>query len=159
MIEEFKGEYRWLSNFAPVDIKWENDIVYPSVEHFFVSWKTNHVPTKRKIAGMEHPAQAKKYGQKLDLPDNWEQMKDMVMMIGLIEKFQQEPYKTKLLETNDEVIQEGNWWGDTYWGIDLKTGEGQNKLGKMIMEVRDELNAMEEGTSIYFEKEENQTDL
>jgi len=149
MINEFKDEYRWLSNFAPVDIEWEDGIVYPSVEHFYVSFKTDHKPTKKKIAEMEHPAQAKKYGQKLDLPDNWDERKDMVMMLGLISKFQQEPYKTKLLQTGDQYIQEGNWWGDTYWGIDLKTGEGQNTLGKMIMEVRDELKAMEEGTSIY----------
>lgn len=144
MIKEFQKEYRWLSNFAPVDIKWEHGIVYPSVEHFFVSYKTDHIPTKKKIASIEHPAQAKKYGQKIDLVDNWDERKDMVMMIGLIEKFKQEPYRTKLIETGDEYIQEGNYWGDTYWGVDLKTGEGENKLGKMIIEIREEIIKIEE---------------
>jgi len=38
MIKEFKGEYSWLSNFAPVNILLAGKI-YPSVEHAFMSMK------------------------------------------------------------------------------------------------------------------------
>ena len=45
----------------------------------------------------------------------------------------------KLLETKEEELVEGNWWHDTYWGVDSKTGTGQNKLGKILMKVREEV--------------------
>lgn len=36
-------------------------------------------------------------------------------------------------------IQEGNYWGDTFWGVDLKKREGENNLGKLVMEIREKL--------------------
>ena len=33
----------------------------------------------------------------------------------------------------------GNNWGDLIWGVDIETGEGQNLLGKLIMEFRETL--------------------
>ncbi len=40
---------------------------------------------------------------------------------------------------NNSLLQEGNRWGDTFWGVDLRTGKGENKLGKILMRVRKEL--------------------
>jgi predicted NAD-dependent protein-ADP-ribosyltransferase YbiA (DUF1768 family) len=31
-----------------------------------------------------------------------------------------------------------NTWSDTFWGVDLKTGKGDNNLGKLIMKIRKE---------------------
>lgn len=139
MIKEFQGEYRWLSNFAPVNIEY-GGIAYPSVEHYYVAMKTDKNHIREKISTFTHPAQAKKYGQKLPLPDYWDDnYKIKIMMFGLKQKFNQEPYKTKLLKTEDEFIQEGNWWGDKFWGVDLNTGKGKNNLGKIIMEIRETL--------------------
>jgi len=36
-------------------------------------------------------------------------------------------------------LEEGNWWFDLFWGVDIKTREGENNLGKIIMKVRNEL--------------------
>ncbi|MFI4989146.1 MAG: TauD/TfdA family dioxygenase, partial [Alphaproteobacteria bacterium] len=55
--------------------------------------------------------------------------------------------KAKLLATGSGLIEEGNSWGDLYWGIALedkphlgiKAGQGQNRLGKILMQVRGEL--------------------
>lgn len=139
MIEEFQGEYRWLSNFAPVEIEYEG-ITYPSVEHFYQAMKTNKSWIRKKIAGFEHPAQAKKYGGKIEIRTDWDFVTRMtVMELGLALKFSQEPYKTKLLETGDVYIQEGNHWGDTFWGVDLETGDGDNWLGYLIMKTRHKL--------------------
>ena len=44
-----------------------------------------------------------------------------------------------LVATGDAIVIEGNTWRDTYWGVDLKTGEGENHLGKILMRVRSEL--------------------
>ena len=56
----------------------------------------------------------------------------------VFEKFQQNPLLAKrLLETGDCMLQEGNYWKDLFWGVDLKTGEGENHLGKILMELRE----------------------
>lgn len=70
---------------------------------------------------------------------NWDSIKVSVMRDCLNQKFRQEPYKTLLIETGDVFIQEGNFWGDTFWGVDLKSKTGENHLGKLIMAIRDEL--------------------
>ena len=43
----------------------------------------------------------------------------------------------RLVETGTEELVEGNDWGDTYWGV--CKGTGKNMLGKILMEVREEL--------------------
>ena len=65
-------------------------------------------------------------------------MKCDVMYDILYEKFtQNEDLKEKLLRTVGEEIVECNTWGDRYWGV--FKGEGQNHLGKLLMELREEL--------------------
>ena len=39
-------------------------------------------------------------------------------------------------EYSDAELIEGNTWHDTFWGVDLKTGEGENHLGKILMALR-----------------------
>ena len=45
--------------------------------------------------------------------------------------------RTKLADTEDEELIEGNTWNDTYWGV--CRGVGENHLGKLLMEVREML--------------------
>jgi len=49
--------------------------------------------------------------------------------------------RTLLKETGNQNIQEGNYWGDDYWGVDLKQNPnvGENHLGRLIMKIREEL--------------------
>ena len=54
----------------------------------------------------------------------------------LTQKFSDERFRSLLLATGDTYIIEGNTWGDTFWGVDMYSGEGENILGKMIMEIR-----------------------
>lgn len=49
-----------------------------------------------------------------------------------------ETLKNMLLATGDAELKEGNTWNDTFWGIDQKTGSGENHLGKILMKIRDE---------------------
>ena len=42
-----------------------------------------------------------------------------------------------LLETGNSPLEETNSWGDTYWGV--CKGVGKNMLGKLLMEVRNEI--------------------
>ena len=139
MIKEFRDEYRWLSNFTPVKIILEG-IEYPSVEHAYMSAKSDSMEWKSKCADKQMTAaKIKRDSQSITLRGDWEECKVEVMKECINQKFNQNPFKKWLIDTNLELIQEGNTWNDTFWGVDIKTGEGQNILGKLIMDKRDEL--------------------
>lgn len=134
MIKNFKGEYAWLSNFAPVTILFGN-IEYPSVENAYMSAK-NDTPEWKEFCANHEPNVVKKQSKTIILRPDWDRIKLSVMYKCLKAKYIQEPYRTKLLETGFENIQEGNYWNDEFWGINLKTGDGENFLGRLIMEIR-----------------------
>lgn len=137
-IKEFQGEYRWLSNFAPCKIKLDG-ITYDSVEHAYMSAKSDDIEWKEFCRDTKFAGTVKKQSRSIKLIDNWDKEKFTVMRKCLEQKFRQEPYKSNLKNTGDLIIEEGNNWNDRIWGICLKTGQGQNNLGKMIMEIRKSL--------------------
>lgn len=138
-IKEFKNEWRFLSNFYYHKMVVDGTI-HMSMEHYFQYSKTNNVADAAAILNAKTPGEAKRIGGKVELIENWDQIKDDIMLNGLRAKFSW-PYLINLLEFTDgyELI-EGNYWGDKYWGVCLKTNEGENKLGKLLMQVRDEIN-------------------
>jgi len=139
IIKEFQGEFRWLSNFEPVPItKW--GLVFPSVEHAYMAAKSVDPEWHKKCAldGFT-PGQIKRMSRFIELRPDWASIKIQVMREAIDQKFDQEPFRTRLLETGDALIQEGNNWGDCFWGVDLKTGKGENHLGKLIMYKRTQL--------------------
>lgn len=136
MIKEFQGEYRWLSNFTPCKII-INDVVYPSVEHAYMSCKSDDIKWKNLCADSSNkPGLIKKLSKDIDLVENWDNIKLEVMTSCLIQKYNQQPYKNLLISTGNQTIVEGNKWNDKYWGVCLKTGIGENNLGKIIMSIR-----------------------
>lgn len=79
---------------------------------------------------------SKHYSRILPLRQDWDLVKVDIMKQIVFNKFNQHrSLKKKLLETNDSYLQEEGWWGDTYWGV--YNGQGENVLGKIIMEVRE----------------------
>lgn len=143
MIREFQGNKRWLSNFSPVKIKLD-DKTFSSVEHAYMSAKSDDENWKKFCANEKNtPGQVKRASKNIQLVDDWGAKKLEVMKHCIRQKFNQEPYKTKLLATGKQHIQEGNKWGDKFWGVCLKTNKGLNHLGRLIMQVRDELNLIE----------------
>lgn len=142
-INYFRGEYGWLSNFRKVDIS-INGITYSSIEHAWLSFRADDEEWKRLCSDEEYEAKhLKKISKHFPLPQTFMDNRDDIMKSLLIQKYTQEPFKTKLLETGKREIIEGNYWNDTYWGVDLKTGIGENNLGKYIMEIRTILQKLE----------------
>ena len=138
MIEEFQGEYRWLSNFWMCPIKYAG-VTWPSVEHAFQGMKSIDPTDRRNILNCRTPGEAKKLGKTVRLRADWEDIKVFCMTELLREKFSIPDLKERLLETGNEYLQEGNYYNDTFWGVDLRTGKGKNNLGKILMKVRDEM--------------------
>ena len=139
MIKEFQGENRFLSNFYPCRIDWE-EIVYSSVEHAYQASKTLNLQERLRIASLSTPGKAKRTGSRLTIRPDWESVKISVMESLVRQKFtRHQILKQALLATGNQEIQEGNTWSDTFWGVSLSTGEGRNELGKIIMRIREKL--------------------
>ena len=72
------------------------------------------------------------------LRPDWEEVKDEVMLQALRMKFNQHPEIAKrLLATGDAILIE-HTQNDAYWA-DGGDGSGKNRLGLLLMQVRDEL--------------------
>ena len=140
MIIEFQKDFRWLSNFEPVKIEYKG-ITYPSVEAAYMSAKSTDAEWKNFCTDPQNsPGKIKRKSKALKkMIENWDSEKLIVMRECVTIKFKKEPFRTKLLQTGTAYIQEGNRWGDKFWGVCLKTNSGRNELGKMIMEIRKEL--------------------
>lgn len=146
-IESFQGEYRWLSNFWPCNILYE-EFIYPSVENAYQAAKTlsfskepylfGHVETNlRKPFTLCSAAEAKKLGRQVAIRSDWEEIKLSVMKSLSREKYKHVTLRQHLIDTGDAELIEGNTWGDTYWGV--CKGVGENHLGRILMKIRAEL--------------------
>jgi hypothetical protein len=140
VISRFFGRYAGLSNFyrAPIDLG--DDATYPTNEHAFQAMKSTDPLIHRSVASAETPREAKELGRSLSRRPDWEQIKEQVMLDLCRLKFATHPdLRDLLLSTGDAYLEEGNDWGDREWGT--VGGQGQNKLGHILMRVRAELAA------------------
>ena len=133
MIDHFDGDYRFLSNFHPVEVMMDN-IVYPSVEHAYQAAKTDDLATRLMIRNLETAGQAKRAGGKIKLHPDWTKHKLLVMVELLMQKFKKPELRALLMATEGHELIEGNYWGDIYWGV--YNGKGKNHLGKLLMSIR-----------------------
>ena len=76
--------------------------------------------------------------------ENWDRARMPIMRDILRAKFyiggdgRPSPYAGLLEKTGNRQLIMDNSWNDRFWGVDEKTGEGRNILGRMLMEVRAE---------------------
>lgn len=139
VIRNFRNDYFFLSNFYPSIMTFDG-IGFTTAEHAYQAAKTNSLEWKHKIVVAETPAKAKQLGKKAPINPLWGDIRVGVMYLILKAKFKQNPNLAELLkDTGDSVLIEGNWWGDTFWGECNYRGE--NWLGKLLMQVREELRA------------------
>jgi len=135
-IDDFRGPYRWLSNFHMCPVMYEGEI-YPSSEHAYMAAKTTDLSIREEIKALPKPGMAKKIGRSLTLRDGWDDMRISVMEEILRDKFTRTAsLKQQLLDTCDFELIEGNTWNDCFWGV--CRGKGENNLGKLLMKLRKE---------------------
>ncbi|WP_417847153.1 NADAR family protein [Thalassoglobus sp.] len=131
--------YSWLSNFSEDGFTLDGEF-WPSVEHFYQAQKYVGTEHSEQIRNAESPLKARKAGKNRSLvprPD-WDEVKIVVMRSALEAKFlQNQRLNRKLLETKDhELVHESK--SDSFWGRS-REGTGQNYLGELLMQVREEL--------------------
>lgn len=137
-IRSFDKYYFFLSNFYERPVVVDGN-TYTNSEAAFHAFKCHERRGEFTFLG---PKEAKRLGRSVKLRPDWEQVKDDVMRKVVRAKFtQHEDLKQMLLETGDAILEEGNTWNDKYWGVDSVTRDGKNMLGKILMEIRDELRA------------------
>jgi hypothetical protein len=134
-----KDAYGSLSNFAayPITLKGK---VWPTSEHYFQAQKFAGTEQEEAIRLAASPMVAARMGRsrKRPLRADWETVKDDIMREALRAKFsQQTEARDLLLGTGDALIVERTK-KDRYWG-DGGDGSGLNRLGRLLMEVREEL--------------------
>lgn len=154
VIDKFFGDYRFLSNFYPspmtVPVIYDginhkeqeavrvHYIDFPTVEHAYVACKSNSPEIQKFVATLDGAGAVKRYGRKIPLRPDWEQVKLNIMRMLVRKKFfTHDDLAFQLMQTHDAQLIEGNTWGDTYWGV--CKGVGENNLGKILMAIRDEL--------------------
>lgn len=137
MINTFKGPHFFLSNFftpAPVVLDGER---YATTEHAYQAAKTLDQEERAAIRHASTAGQAKKLGKRVTLRSDWASVKDEVMLDLCRQKFREPELRKLLLDTGEQELVEGNYWNDVYWGV--CNGVGENKLGKTLMQIRDEI--------------------
>jgi len=151
MISEFKGKYRFLSNFYPCEVPLshpDDPRDYPSVEHAYQAVKCNNQEFKDIILTVS-AGEAKRLGKICKIRSDWEEVKYYIMARLVFLKFLfNRELRKQLLDTGDQKLVEGNKWHDNYWGCcncQRCNIEGQNKLGEILMKVRDKLRNHNEG--------------
>lgn len=137
-IRLFRGRYAFLSNFHPCSVHLYG-IHCPSVEHAYQACKATTREDAMRIINASTPGIAKRLGRTVKLRSDWEQIK-VGNMHGLVwEKFQNPTLRTLLLATGDAHLEEGNNWGDRFWGT--CGGVGENHLGRILMNIRSGMQA------------------
>ena len=154
IIDTFRGDYRFLSNFYPAPlILWGTS--FATSEHAYQWSKTHDEAEKHSIrftakqtetSVIEVPstaAESKSAGAIVTKRPDWEEVRYEIMVEILRAKFSQNlDLKEKLLTTDNAILIEGNTWHDRTWGVcrcESCGNFGKNLLGKALMQVRREL--------------------
>lgn len=136
-IERFQGEYEYLNNSYPVDITWEG-LTYLSAESAFQASKSKEEKIRRTFAGLSAD-RAKRRGAALTPYKGWEWEKEAIMEEILRKKFEQHPeLAKKLAGTENRLLIAGHNGKDRFWGVDLYSLQGENRLGKLLMKIRED---------------------
>jgi ribA/ribD-fused uncharacterized protein len=142
MILYFRNNFSFLSNFYEHPFELDGH-VYKTAEHAYQSYKTLDEEERDWIRNLPDPKTAKLFGSRIKIRKDWDEVKDKIMLYIIRSKFSDKYMSDLLLNTGDEELVEGNYWHDNYWGnctcSKCKDIEGQNKLGKILMKVRDEI--------------------
>jgi ribA/ribD-fused uncharacterized protein len=142
VINGFFGPYRFLSNFWPAEVTWQN-ITFPSVEVAYQAIKSANPADLDSFVGLT-AAEAKRKGKTITLRPRWDDLKLFVMGYLVMQKFSKYPeLKRLLIGTGERQLIEANAWKDKYWGSyhRFENGAwfcygGQNHLGRILMDTR-----------------------
>lgn len=130
----FRDKYAFLSNMYPCEIRYKG-MIFSCTEAAYQSQKTSDITEQRKFQEYTGP-KAKRMGRKLPLDDSFDERKVGIMKELIDIKFKNKELANALKNITGPIV-EDNTWGDCFWGV--CGGTGENHLGKILSEKRDEL--------------------
>jgi len=136
---EYEMPYGCFSNFYKHETVMNGE-KFPTTEHYFQAKKFEHdKPFFQQIKNSRTPSIAKQLGSSRThvLRPDWEDVKEPIMLEALRVKFADPHLKEILLSTGDSILIE-HTQNDRYWA-DGGNGSGKNRLGFLLMQVREEL--------------------
>ena len=136
-----KDPYGEFSNFATFPLEIDGK-TWPTSEHYFQAQKFAGTPHEEELRAIESPMKVALAGRERHRPlrPDWEEVKDDVMRRALRAKFtQHDSLRELLLGTGESELVE-HTKNDSYWG-DGGDRTGGNMLGKLLVELREELRA------------------
>lgn len=141
-IDSFSDEYDFLSNFYDCSVEYEG-ITYLSSEAAFQAAKTLDMKEREEFSTLS-ASKAKAKGRKIQIREDWEEVKFNIMYEIIKNKFLQNPHLLqKLMATGNAELIEGNWWHDNIWGAckcdKCASQFKSNQLGKILMLFRAEV--------------------
>ena len=137
-------EYGCFSNFSPHPIRLKGK-TWPTSEHYFQARKFAGTLDEEEVRLAKSPMIAARMGRsrKRPLRRDWESVKDTIMHEAVLAKFTQHAdLREVLLGTGDAALVE-HTENDAYWG-DGGDGSGENRLGQILVRVREELRCSQE---------------
>ena len=134
--------YYEFTNFYPASVVIDGQC-WPSTEHYFQAQKFVGTPYLEVIRGFSSAREAFQLSRDPAVSwwrrSDWDAVKDDIMLKALRCKFAQHLDLRKMLwETGDKELIE-HTTNDSYWADGGGHGKGQNKLGKLLMKVRDDI--------------------
>ena len=121
MINRFRGEYFYLSNFYEAPVLYDG-ILYGNNEAAFQAQKVMDINIRKEFALLS-PSDAKRKGRECTLRQDWEAIKEQKMYEICLAKFKQNPeLAEKLLLTGNRPLEEGITCNDMDWGTVIGVG-------------------------------------
>jgi N-glycosidase YbiA len=144
----YEQEFYVLSNFSSFKVNWLG-VIFDTSEHAY-HWTRfpNGSPERTVILESASAHDAFRFAQenKAHQLSNWDAVKVGVMRDILRAKAEQHEYvRRKLLETGERQLVE-NSWRDDFWGWGPNR-DGRNTLGRLWMEVREEMRRADGGAA------------
>ena len=128
-------ELDWLSPKYPARISVDEES-WPSVEHFYQAMSTTDLVLRRRIRQAESAREARALAHSEPDRWNWDRMRVGYMRQALQAKFQQHPDLLELLvaTAGHPLVYASD---DPFWGHGPDAVSGENRLGLLLMEIRD----------------------
>jgi len=141
VIDDFSPRLKhgFLSNFYPCTIYIDKK-PFASVEHAYQAYKTLDESARELIRKSKSPQEAKKLGRCVQLRPDWVEVRIPLMHSFLKQKFDNPFLQHMLIETGEAQLIHNNTWNDKFWGV--CRGSGENWLGRLLMQVRSDLNVL-----------------
>ncbi len=138
--------YGCFSNFSLHSVHLQGHS-WPTSEHFYQAQKYHGIDQALcdQIRQTSTPEEAAALGRgsSVAVRNDWDHIKPQIMYTVVREKFTTHAdIQAILLATDEELIVEDSP-RDAYWGCGLD-GKGQNQLGKILMQVRQEIRAYQQ---------------